>query len=98
MKLIPLYHQVIIEKDLDEKKSNGGILLTGTAASKDINKGIIIAVGEGRLLPDGSLRPLGIKEGDRVIFSRYSEANKILNDGRTYIVATDSDIICKIQE
>jgi len=98
MKLIPLYYMCVIKKDTELKTSEGGIILTGGAQNKDTNKGTVMEVGEGRLLPDGTLRKLPVKPGDRVMFTRYAESHKVLVDGDTLILCADNDILCKIEE
>lgn len=98
MKLIPTGNKVIIVKDAAEKKSSGGIILTGGEQNKDVNKGTIIAKGEGKHLPNGEIRPIPYEVGDRVLFSRYPETHKMVIDGQVQIICTDDDLMCKFEE
>src|SRR5690554_8239404 len=63
MKLRPLYDRVIVKRSEAESKSPGGIVLTGSAAEKS-TRGEIIAVGNGRILDNGDVKPLDVKVGD----------------------------------
>ena len=71
MKIRPLHDRVIVKRMEEERTSPGGIVIPDTAAEKPI-KGEIIAVGNGKLLDSGELRPLDLKPGDKVIFGKYS--------------------------
>ena len=68
MSIRPLHDRVIIKRKKAESKSAGGIVLTGSAAEKS-TRGEVIAVGNGRILENGEVRPLDVKIGDNVIFS-----------------------------
>ena len=68
MSIRPLHDRVILKRTEQETKSAGGIVLTGSAAEKS-TRGKVIAVGNGRILENGEVRPLDVKVGDTVIFS-----------------------------
>ena len=65
MKIRPLYDRVVVRRKEEEQTSAGGIVLPGSAKEKP-NQGEVIAVGEGKLLESGELRPVGVKAGDVV--------------------------------
>lgn len=73
MNIIPLFDRVLVEKreyqDPDAVESK---IETPDAAKEEPVTGIVVAVGEGRILPDGSIRPLSVKVGDTVLFGRFS--------------------------
>lgn len=69
MKIRPLNDRIIVRRKEDEKKTAGGILLPGTAAKEKTGQGVVVAVGEGRLLNTGEVYPLKVKVGDTVIFN-----------------------------
>ena len=71
MKIRPLQDRVIVKRVQEEEKTKGGIIIPDTAKEKPI-EGEIIAVGNGKILEDGKVRPLDIKPGDRVLFSKYA--------------------------
>lgn len=68
MKIRPLHDRVIVKRKEVEAKSAGGIVLTGSAAGKS-TRGEVLAVGNGRILESGDIKPLDVKVGDIVIFS-----------------------------
>ncbi len=67
----PLYDRVLIKRLENEQMTAGGIIIPDTAQEKT-QLGAVVATGEGKLMNDGSLRPLKIKSGDRIIFGKYS--------------------------
>ncbi len=71
VKIRPLHDRVIVRRIEEERKSPGGIVIPDTAKEKPI-QGEIIAVGKGKVLEDGSIRPLDVKVGDKVLFGKYS--------------------------
>lgn len=80
MKIRPLNDRVVVRRKEEEQTSAGGIVLPGTAKEKP-NEGEVIAIGEGRLLNNGDIRPLTVKVGDQVIFGGYPSNNNIIQDG-----------------
>lgn len=80
MKIRPLNDRVVVRRKEEEHTSAGGIVLPGTAKEKS-NEGEVVAIGEGRLLNDGKIRPLTVKVGDRVIFGGYPSSNNTIQDG-----------------
>lgn len=67
----PLYDRVLITRVENEQMSAGGIIIPDTAQEKT-QIGVVVEVGEGKLMADGSIRSLQIKKGDKVIFGKYS--------------------------
>ena len=65
MKIRPLHDRVIVKREDEERKSPGGIVIPDTAAEKPI-RGKIVAVGKGKILENGSVRPLDLKVGDKI--------------------------------
>ena len=95
MKIRPLYDRVVVRRSEEEQTSAGGIVLPGSAKEKP-NQGEVLAVGEGKLLESGELRPVGVKVGDRVIFGQYS-GNAVKVDGEELIVLGESEIFGVIE-
>ena len=73
MKIRPLHDRVIVKREEEERKSPGGIVIPDTAAEKPI-RGKIVAVGKGKILENGNVRPLDLKVGDKVLFGKYGGA------------------------
>lgn len=82
MKLRPLHDRVVIRRSEEETKTAGGIVLPGSAAEKP-NQGEVVAVGTGKVLDNGEVRPLAVKVGDKVVFGPYSGSNRPSNISRS---------------
>ena len=91
MKIRPLHDRVIIKRLEEEKTSPGGILIPDSAAEKPV-RGEVMATGNGKLLENGSVRPLDVKVGDKVLFGKYS-GNEVKVDGVDYLVMREDDIV-----
>ena len=90
MKIRPLHDRVVIRRKEEEAKTAGGIVLPGAAAEKP-NQGEVVAVGSGRVLQNGDVQPLALKEGDTVLFGQYG-ANSIKIDGEELLIMSESEI------
>lgn len=95
MNLRPLHDRVIIKRVEEETKTAGGIVLPGTAAEKP-SRGNVIAVGRGKILENGDVRPLDVKVGDHVLFGKYS-GSEVKVDGEDYIVMREEEIMAIIE-
>jgi chaperonin GroES len=91
MNIRPLYDRVVIRRKAEEETTAGGILLPGSAKEKP-NQGEVVAVGEGKVLDSGEIRPLAIKVGDLVVFGQYAGSNTIEIDGEELIIMGESEI------
>src|SRR5260221_14791265 len=94
-KIRPLHDRVIVKREEDERKSPGGIVIPDTAAEKPI-KGRVIAVGKGKILEAGNVRPLDVKVGDKVLFGKYS-GTEVKVDGDDVLVMREEDIMAIIE-
>ena len=95
MKLRPLHDRVIIKRLEAETKSAGGIVIPDTATEKPI-KGEVVAVGSGKILEDGTVRPVGVKAGEKVLFGKYS-GTEIKVDGEELLVMREEDLMAVIE-
>jgi chaperonin GroES len=91
MNLRPLADRVVVKVIEVEEKTEGGIVLPDTAKERP-QQGEVLAVGPGRRLDDGSLLPLGVKVGDRVLFSKYGGV-EVKVDGEEYLILREDDIL-----
>jgi chaperonin GroES len=91
MKLRPLHDRIVVKRLEEEEKTSGGIIIPDTAKEKP-QQGKIIAVGKGRILEDGKVIPLVVKEGDRVLFSKYAGTD-IKIDGEEHLIMREDDIL-----
>lgn len=96
MKIRPLHDRVIVKREEEERKSPGGIVIPDTAAEKPI-RGKVIAVGKGKVLEDGKVRPLDVKVGDRILFGKYG-GNEVKVDGDELLVLREEDIMAVIEK
>jgi chaperonin GroES len=94
LKIRPLEDRVVIEEIEAEEKTAGGIVLPDTAKEKP-QRGKILAVGPGKLLDNGSRAEINLKEGDEVLFGKYSGTD-IKVDGNEIKILRESDILAKI--
>ena len=95
MKLRPLHDRVIIKRLEAETKSAGGIVIPDSATEKPI-KGEVVAVGNGKILEDGKVRPLAVKAGDKVLFGKYS-GTEVKVDGQELLVMREEDLMAVIE-
>jgi chaperonin GroES len=95
MSLRPLHDRVIVERLEQETKTASGIVLPEAAAEKP-DQGKVLAIGNGKILEDGKVRPLDVKVGDKVLFGKYSgQAVKV--DGKEVLVMREDDIMAIVQ-
>ncbi len=87
----PLYDRVLLKRLESEQTSAGGIIIPDTAQEKT-QAGTVISVGDGKLLNDGSLRPLKVKAGDKVLFGKYS-GTEVKTDGEELLMLREEEIL-----
>jgi len=95
MKIRPLHDRVIVKRLEEEKTSPGGIIIPDTAAEKPV-QGKIVAVGKGKILEDGQVRPLDVKIGDKILFGKYS-GTEVKVDGEDLVVMREEDVMAVIE-
>jgi chaperonin GroES len=95
MKIRPLHDRVIVKRLEEERKTASGIVIPDTAAEKP-DQGEIIAVGNGKVLEDGSVRKLEVKVGDKVLFGKYS-GQTVKVSGEELLVMREEDIMGVIE-
>jgi chaperonin GroES len=91
MKIRPLYDRVIVKRTEQETKSAGGIVIPDSAKEKP-TQGEVISVGPGARKADGTLRPLDIKVGDKVLYGRYS-GSEVKVGGEELLIVREEDIM-----
>jgi len=90
MKIRPLHDRVVVRRKEEETTTAGGILLPGSAKEKP-SQGEILAVGNGRILDNGDVRPVDLKVGDVVLFGQYS-GSTVKVDGEELLIMSESDV------
>ncbi len=93
----PLYDRVVVRPLEAEAKTQGGILLPDTAKEKP-QIGEVVAVGEGKLMDNGTIVALKVKVGDKVLYGKYSGNEFITKDGEELLIVKEEDILMILQE
>jgi chaperonin GroES len=91
MKVRPLQDRILVHRIEEEEKSAGGIIIPDSAKEKP-SEGKVIAVGKGKVKEDGTLQPLDVKKGDRILFSKYA-GTEINVDGEEHIIIREDDVL-----
>ena len=94
-KLRPLADRVIVKILESEEKTKGGIFLPDTAKEKP-QQATVVAVGPGKTLDDGTKSPVDVKEGDVILFAKYS-GTEVKLEGTEYLVIAEKDILAVVQ-
>jgi len=86
---------LVVKRIAEETTTKGGIIIPETAKEKPIS-GEVLAVGNGKILEQGNLRPLDIKAGDRVLFGKYS-GTEVKIDGEDHLILREDDVLAVIE-
>ena len=95
MKIRPLHDRVVIRRMEEERTSAGGIVIPDSATEKP-SRGEIIAIGTGKIMEDGKVRPLDLKVGDKVLFGKYS-GTEVEVGAEKLLVMREDDIMGVIE-
>ncbi|HEV3026704.1 MAG TPA: co-chaperone GroES [Planctomycetota bacterium] len=90
----PLYEKVVVERLEAESHSSGGIIIPDSAKEKPM-RGMVIAVGPGRVLDNGEVKALEVKKGDKVLFGGFA-GSEVKLDGKEYLIVNESEILAVI--
>jgi len=96
MKIRPLHDRIIMKRIPEDEKTKGGIIIPDTAKEKPL-EGLVVAVGNGKVLEDGRMRPLDIKPGDRVLFIKYA-GHEVKITGEEHIMLREDDVLGVIEK
>jgi chaperonin GroES len=96
MKVKPLQDRVLVKRIEEEEKTKGGIIIPDSAKEKP-QEGIVVAVGRGKVLEDGKVLPLDVKEGDRILFQRYA-GTEIKIEGEEHLIMREEDIMGVVEQ
>ncbi len=91
MSIRPLQDRVVVRRNEEEATSAGGIILADSAKEKP-SQGIVVAVGNGKKLDNGSVQPMDVKEGDAVLFGKYA-GSEVKIDDEELIVMKEDEIV-----
>ncbi len=96
MAIQPLGDRILVKLLDKEEKSPGGIILPDTAKEKP-QEGKVVAVGKGRLLEDGTIKPLEVKVGDTILFGKYV-GSEIAHEDKDFLILREEDILAILKE
>ncbi|MDM8515234.1 co-chaperone GroES [Desulfobacterales bacterium HSG16] len=91
MKLRPLQDRILVQRVKEEETTKGGIIIPDTAKEKPA-EGKVTAIGSGKVGDDGNRIPMDVKEGDRVLFGKYS-GTEVKVEGEEYLIMREDDIL-----
>ena len=91
MKIRPLHDRLIVKRVEEQEVKKGGIIIPDTAKEKP-QEGKVIAAGTGKVTEEGKRLPLAVKEGDRILFGKYS-GSEVKLDGEEYLILREEDIL-----
>ncbi len=91
MKFRPLHDRVLVRRVEAEEKTAGGIIIPDSAQEKP-SEGEVVAAGSGAKAEDGTITPLDVKEGDRILFGKWS-GTEVKIDGEDLLIMKESDIL-----
>ena len=97
MNIKPLHDRIVIKRFEADEKTTGGILLPDSAKNKP-QKGRVLAVGPGRVLKDGTSRPLQVKEGDVVLFTNWAGDEFKQSHGDNILLMREEDVLAVVDE
>ena len=96
MAIQPLGDRILIKSLEQEEKTAGGIILPDTAKEKP-QEAKVVAVGKGRILEDGTVRPLEIKVGDTVLFAKYS-GTEVSHEEKDFLILREDDVLAVVKK
>jgi len=96
MAVKPLHDRVLVERTQSEEQTAGGIIIPDSAKEKP-QEGLIVAAGNGLKKEDGTNIPLDVKQGDKILFAKWS-GTEIKVNGKDLLIMKESDILALIEQ
>jgi chaperonin GroES len=96
MMIRPLYDRILARRLEEQHKTSGGLFIPDSAKEKPL-EAIVISVGSGKLLANGTLQPVGVKAGDKVLIAKYSGSDVKLV-GKDHLIVREDDILGVLEE
>ena len=95
MKVRPLHDRIIVQRLDEGEQKIGGIIIPDTAKEKP-QQGKVIAAGQGKVKEDGGRQPLDVKDGDTILFGKYS-GQEIKIDGEEYLIMREDEVLAVLE-
>jgi len=96
MKIRPLQDRIIVKRIEEQEKTKGGIIIPDAAKEKP-SEGLVVAVGKGRILENGTKVALDVKKGDRILFSKYA-GTEVTIEGEEHLIMREDDVLGVIEK
>lgn len=96
LNLVPLFDRLIVEREIAEEKTAGGLYFPEAAKEKPM-LGTVVACGAGKIRDDGTLQPMTIKEGDKILFGKYA-GSVVSFKGRELLLLIESDVFAILKD
>ena len=96
MKLRPLHDRILVERVEEEAQAKGGIIIPDSAKEKP-QQGNVMAVGNGKRQEDGSIAPLDVKAGDRILFAKYA-GTEVKIDNNDYLIFREDEVLAILED
>jgi chaperonin GroES len=96
MKIRPLHDRILVQRLEEEEQTRGGIIIPDSAKEKPI-EGKVVAVGNGKVMENGEVKPLDVKEGDKVLYGKYA-GTEVKIGGEEYLIMREDDILGIIED
>ncbi|MDD3846519.1 MAG: co-chaperone GroES [Syntrophorhabdaceae bacterium] len=96
MKVKPLQDRILIKRIEEEERTKGGIIIPDAAKEKP-QEGMVVAVGDGKILESGQKAPLTVKPGDKILFGKYS-GTEIKVDGEEHLILREDDVLAIVED
>ncbi len=96
MKIRPLHDRILVQRLEEEEQTKGGIIIPDSAKEKPI-EGKVVAVGNGKVMENGEVKPLDVKEGDKVLYGKYA-GTEVKIGGEEYLIMREDDILGIIED
>ena len=96
MHIRPLHDRILVVREQEPERTAGGLYIPDTAKEKPI-QAKVIAAGNGKILEDGTVRPLQVKAGDTVLFGKYS-GSEVKIDGTEHLILREDDVLAIIEK
>ena len=96
MKVKPLQDRILIKRIEEEEKTKGGIIIPDAAKEKP-QEGMVVAVGDGKILESGQKAALTVKPGDKILFGKYS-GTEIKVDGEEHLILREDDVLAIVED
>lgn len=95
MSIRPLHDRILARRLTAQEKTKGGIIIPDQAQEKPI-EAEVVAVGNGKIMEDGTLRPLDLRQGDRILFGKYS-GTEVTLEGVEHLILREDDVLAKFE-